>query len=79
MVFLNRLTMHRPQKAIAAMIAFAMLCLVFAILLPKMIHPGARFSQDAIDGVDGLLYCISIGINLLALPLASRRRRCDAK
>jgi hypothetical protein len=66
--------MHRPRKAFAPMIAFAMLCLVFAMLLPKIIHPTARLGQDWIDGVDGLLFGISIGINLLA----ARRRRCSA-
>jgi hypothetical protein len=66
MTFRNRL--KDPKR----MIAFAML--VLAILLPKMIHPTARFGQDWIDAFRGCLFGISIGINLLALPLAARQR-----
>jgi len=58
------------------MVAFATSCLVIAIALPRIIHPTAHFGRGAIDGLDGLLFGLSIGLNLLVVMRAGRQRRC---
>jgi hypothetical protein len=59
------------------MMPIGMLCLVFALILPRIFHPAGRLATNWMDGVQGLLFGISIGINLCAVRLAGRQRRCS--
>ena len=66
---------NRNHKS-AALIPVASLCLVVAILWPYLFHPATSFWKDASDGLRGLLFGASIGINLMAARLARRQSRC---
>ncbi|MGA2483973.1 MAG: hypothetical protein ABSF92_12740 [Candidatus Acidiferrales bacterium] len=70
MIFRNRL------KDPGAMMSIGMICLVIALLLPRVLHPTAHFGPDFMDGVQGGLFGISIGMNLWSARLAARQRRC---
>ncbi len=52
-----------------------MACLVLAITWPSFSHPVSRIAQDWSDGFRGLLYGLSIGLNLMAV-YGVRQRRC---
>ncbi|MFZ0817897.1 MAG: hypothetical protein WAM78_20400 [Candidatus Sulfotelmatobacter sp.] len=62
----------------ANLIPFAMACLGLAILLPDFFHPATRSGKDLSDGLRGLLFGVSIGINLMAAWRAARQRRSGA-
>ena len=66
--------MNKP----AAWIPIASMCLVVGILWPYLFHPTTTFWKDASEGLRGLLFGASIGINLMAARLARRQRRCGA-
>jgi hypothetical protein len=65
---------NRNNKS-AALIPAASLCLVVAILWPQLFHPATSFWKDASDGLRGLLFGASIGINVMAI-LLGRQVRC---
>jgi len=52
------------------------MCLVVGILSPYLFHPATHLGKDLSDGLRGLLFGASIGINLMAVRLARRRVRC---
>jgi hypothetical protein len=53
-----------------------MVFLVLAIAWPLFFHPATKFAQDLSDGIRGLLFGLSIGINLFSVVLSRRNRRC---
>lgn len=53
----------------------AMLCLFAAIAWLKVFHPVSVMGQSVSDGLRGLLFGLSIDMNLFAAPAKSRRRR----
>jgi len=67
------------QKQLKApvLICIGMMFLAIALLWPKFLHPASTFGQNLSDGVCGLMFGLSIGINLCAMILASRQRRCS--
>ncbi len=71
MIFPNRL--KQPQ----ALMSIGMLFLVIALAWPRYIHLNGGLGPGWIDGVRGMLFGVSIGINLMSVRLAGRRRRCD--
>jgi hypothetical protein len=57
-------------------IPIGMVFLVLAIAWPLFFHPATKFAQDLSDGIRGLLFGLSIGINLFSVVLSRRNRRC---
>jgi hypothetical protein len=45
---------------------------ILSVLLRWFVHPTAGFAQGFLDGATGLLFGLSIGLNLLSLRLRSR-------
>jgi hypothetical protein len=50
------------------------LCLVIAIVAQYLYHPAGQVEKNVLDGVRGLLYGISIGINFFVI----RRGQCHS-
>ncbi len=69
MFFQNQV--KRPQS----LIPYGMLFLVIALIWPRYIHLSGSLSPGWTDGLRGLLFGVSIGINLMAGMLAARQRR----
>jgi len=63
--------MNKP----AGLIPVASMCLVIGILWPYLFHPATHLGKDLSDGLRGLLFGASIGINLMAVRLARCRGR----
>jgi hypothetical protein len=59
----------------AALIPVASMCLVVGILWPYLFHPATLLGKDLSDGLRGLLFGLSIGINVMAIRLARRQSR----
>jgi hypothetical protein len=57
------------------LIPFAMACLGLGILWPNFFHPVTHSGKDLSDGLRGLFFGVSIGINLMAGWQAARQRR----
>jgi len=72
MSFRNRI------KKPAGLIPVAMMCLVVGILWPNFFHPTTQLWKNWSEGLRGLLFGLSIGINLMAVRLAARQRRCGS-
>jgi hypothetical protein len=70
MIFRNR------QKEPVTMIRIGMACLLISLIWPRFVHLTFNLGPDLIDGVRGLLFGISIGLNLWAVRLKCRQRRC---
>lgn len=70
MIFQNRL---KDPKTI---VCIGMMFLVIGIVWPMFFHPATKFGQDLLDASRGLLFGLSIGLNLLSAWLAARQRRC---
>jgi hypothetical protein len=66
---------NRRNKA-AALIPIALMCLVVGLLWPNLFHPATALGKDWSDGVRGLLFGASIGINVMAIRLGRRQGRC---
>jgi hypothetical protein len=66
---------NRNNKS-TALIPVASSCLVVAILWPYLFHPETSFWKDASDGLRGLLFGASIGINVMAIRLGRSQVRC---
>jgi hypothetical protein len=58
----------------AGMIPIGMMFLVFGILWQMLIHPAGRAARNWSEAVRGMLFGISIGINLLSYWILRRRR-----
>lgn len=66
--------LHRPQIP-AAIIAIGMFLLAIAVASLKFLRPSARFGPDLVDQLHGVLFGISIGMNLLGVAIAALRLR----
>jgi len=66
---------NRNNKS-AGLIPVASMCLVVGILWPYLFHPTTSSWKDASEGLRGLLFGASIGINAMAARLARHQRRC---
>ena len=49
-----------------------MALLAVALVAQRFIHPAPGFGEDAVDAIRGLLFGLSIGLNLWAVRLGSR-------
>jgi hypothetical protein len=70
MTFRNRLKNSRT------ILSIGMMCLVIGIVLPALFHPVSKFALDLSHGVRGMLFGLSIVLNLWSARLASRHSRC---
>jgi hypothetical protein len=68
---------NRPKDP-KALMSIGMMFLVLALIWPRFLHLGANLGPDWIDGVRGMLFGVSIGMNLWSVRLAARQRRCRA-
>jgi len=57
-----------------ALIRMGMACLVVALVLPTFVHPAQHLGQDLFDGLRGLFFGLSIGLNLWAVWIKSHPR-----
>jgi hypothetical protein len=71
-IFRNR------RKDPKGLIPIGMGCLVIAILWPWFLHPTTKFWKDAMEGLRGMLFEVSMVINLWSFKRAARQRRCSA-
>ena len=60
------------RNRLNAPIRLGLVFLAIGNLMHLFLHPSARFGQDAIDGVTGLMLGISIGLMLLGLTRGRR-------
>jgi hypothetical protein len=51
-----------------------MLCLLLAILAPRLLHPASTRAQDLLDGVTGVFCGIAIGVFIVATFVERRHR-----
>lgn len=58
----------------AVLLTIGMMCLAFALALPRFVHPTAQFGPDLMDGVRGFVFGVSIGMNLWSVILAKREK-----
>lgn len=63
------------MKHASAFIPISMMFLVAGLLLPEFHHPATQIGQNSIHVVRGLLIGISIGMGIMSVMLAARRRR----
>ncbi|MFZ0277549.1 MAG: hypothetical protein WA254_23030 [Candidatus Sulfotelmatobacter sp.] len=66
---------NRRNKS-TALIPVASMCLVVGLLWPYLFHPATLLGKDLSDGLRGLLFGASIGINVMAIRLGRRQGRC---
>jgi hypothetical protein len=66
---------NRTSKS-AGLIPVAMMFLVVGILWPNFFHPTTQLWKNWGEALRGLMFGVSLGINLMAVRLASRQRRC---
>lgn len=64
---------QRPQNP-SALIRMGMACLIVALVVPRFVHPSARLGEDLFDGFRGLLFGLSIGLNLWAVWIKTHPR-----
>ena len=70
MRFRNRLQDPKAMRSMGAAL------LAIAIVWPMLFHPAAGVALNLIHGVRGMLFGLSIALNLLAFRLTARRRSC---
>jgi hypothetical protein len=51
-----------------------MASLAAAVMWPRLVHPTAGLGPDLIDAVQGFLFGLAIGLNLIWVRINSRRR-----
>jgi hypothetical protein len=68
---------NRKNKS-AALIPVASMCLVMGLLWPNLFHPATPLGKDLSDGLRGLMFGASIGINVMAIRLGRRQVRCSS-
>ncbi len=66
------------RRNVGALVAIGMMCLAIGTIFPYIVHPASSFGQNWVHGIRGLLYGISIGMNLRALILGRRQSPCRA-
>ena len=70
MIFPNR------TKNTSALTAVGMMFLVIGITFPYFVHPTAGLGLNLLHLVRGMLFGISIALNLGSVILAGRQRQC---
>ena len=68
---------NRRNKS-TALIPVASMCLVMGLLWPNLFHPATPLGKDLSDGLRGLMFGASIGINVMAIRLGRRQVRCSS-
>ena len=58
-----------------AIISVGMLLLAAAVSSLRFLHPSARFGPDLIDGLQGMLFGIAIGVTLVGVTMLARIHR----
>lgn len=53
-----------------------MMCLVIAVMLPWCLHPATQFGRDLSEGVRGMLFGLSLSLNVGSAIMIRRQRRC---
>lgn len=71
MILRNRMNAKAPQ----AIMSIGMLCLILALVRPRFLHLATNLGPDWTDGLRGLLFGLSIGLNLVSVSLSARQRR----
>jgi hypothetical protein len=69
MIFRKRVEDPKP------ILRIGMFFLALALVWPRLLPVTGNLSTDAIDGINGLLMGLAIGLNLWAVILGSRLRR----
>jgi hypothetical protein len=69
----NEMCSNRISES-KTILPIGMLSLVIAIAWPNFFHPAGGLAQSLSDGGRGLMFGLSIGINLFAAFQAGRRR-----
>jgi hypothetical protein len=64
------------SKHATALIPIGTMFLVVGILFPMMLHPATQTGKNLAEGIRGLLFGLSIGINLFSVILARRQGGC---
>jgi hypothetical protein len=64
-------------KTPKGLMSLGTMCLVTAIVWPNIIHPATQFGMNLMEGARGLLFGLSISINLGSVWMGSRQRRCS--
>ncbi len=67
------------QKKIRRMIALGMACLAIGLCLREFVHPLPGAGLNALHAVFGFLIGFSIVMNLGAVIMARRQRRCASE
>jgi len=67
--------MAKSTKAAPRLVSLGMLFLALALAWPRFIHLGAGLGADWTDGIRGLFFGLSIGLNLCAVIVNARGRR----
>jgi hypothetical protein len=62
------------KKSPQSIMQLGMLFLILALFAQRFVHPGATFSESAVDGFNGFLIGVSIGLNGLAIFMMRRGR-----
>jgi hypothetical protein len=68
---------QNQQTKPAGMIPIGMMFLVLGILWPMLIHPVGQVSRNWSEAVRGMLFGISIGVNLWSCWMVRRARRSE--
>ncbi len=70
------MTFRNRSKKPAGLIPVAMMFLVIGILWPNFFHPTTQLGKNWSEGLRGLMFGLSVGINVMAVVRAGRQRRC---
>ena len=69
---------HQRARRERILMAIASVALCAGIALPYAVHPASGLNQDWFNGVRGLLFGISIGVNLFVARFGGRGRENTA-
>ena len=61
-----------------AMMLIGMVCLAVGIILPYVLHPTEQFELKLMHGMRGMLFGVSVVLNLWCIRSMARQRRGDA-
>ncbi|MGA8437976.1 MAG: hypothetical protein WB762_35355 [Candidatus Sulfotelmatobacter sp.] len=62
-----------------ALMSVATMCMIAGIMWPYLFHPLTQLGKNLSHGLCGMLLGFSIAVNLGALWMKGRQRRCDGK
>jgi hypothetical protein len=72
----NQMLLQSRTRHLKALMPIGMLCLAVAIMWPNFIHPSSQAGKNWMEGLRGMLFGISIALNLGWVWLANRQRHC---